>query len=92
MNKLILISILLTGCATASRDITYSDGTTSHLYVFELGRTEAITALNASESRDSSNLSVGSANADVNVKAIDASGALIGDAIGTALKIFVGKP
>ena len=92
-NALILISIVtLAGCATASRDIKYADGTQSHLFIFEMGRTEAISQLNAYESSDSSGLSVGTANADVNVKAIDSAAGALGNIVGTALKAYTGKP
>ena len=98
MHRVYLIAAIISflfifaGCASLHTVDKYADGRSTETDVFEVGRTEAITALTDATTPTGRTISVGAAQADVNVPALQATTGAIGAAVGTALKIYTGKP
>ena len=89
----IITSLLaLNGCATVHTTDEYPDGRKTTTAAYEFGRTEMLTNLTDTTTKDGRSISASGYNADVNVKAINAGGLVIGDIVGAALKAYMGKP
>lgn len=90
--KIILFCLTLSGCAIVSTSDTYSDGRKTTTTAFELGRTETISGFSDTQTKEGRAINLNSANADVNVKALQVGAGSIGEVVGAALKAYTGKP
>ena len=84
--------LMLTSCATVTTTYRAADGSSTTTNIWELGRTEAITGLTDTISKDGRNISLNSLKSDVNVPALQAGSNAIGTIVGAALKAYTGKP
>jgi hypothetical protein len=93
MKRLFLLcALILSGCATITSTDKYADGRSTTTTIFEVGRSEAITAFNDTTTKDGRAVSVGAVKSDVNVQALQATTGAIGSIVGEALKAYTGKP
>jgi predicted RecA/RadA family phage recombinase len=82
----ILIIVAITACAQIHSVTVFPDGRKVTTDALEIGSTVALKDFHDSMTATGREVSVGSANEDVNVKAIDAFGSLIGTAVGAGVK------
>lgn len=68
------------------------DGSITDASLWEFGRTEMIKDFEASAGKNGRKVAIGSANGDVNVQAIQATSGVLGEIVGAALKVYLGKP
>ena len=92
MHRVYLIAAIISflficaGCASLHTVDKYADGRTTETDVFEVGRTEAITALTDATTPTGRTIAIGSAQSDVNTEALKATTGALGVIVGEALK------
>ena len=84
--------MLITSCASVTTIDRYADGRTTETHAFEIGRTEMISDFHDTTTKNGRDIGIGNASADVNVEALKAGGATLGQIIGTAVKAAAGVP
>ena len=90
--KLVILVLLLSGCAIVTTSDEYPDGRKSFTHAAELGRTEAIKGFTDVQTKDGRAIGVNEATADVNVKALSTGIQGLGEFAGALLKAYSGNP
>ena len=94
IHRSCLIAALISafaGCATITSTDKYADGRSTTTTIYEVGRSDAITAFSDTTTKDGRTVSVGGLKSDVNVQALQATTGAIGVIVGEALKTAI-KP